>query len=362
MRKLILILLLIIPALLVSEDAFGQYRRKSKAKSRRNKAMSSYKGGRISSVSRFSRYHSVGGNLNALNYFGDIAPLAKAASTDISFTRPGFGATWTYRLDKYVNVRAGFNWGRLRGDDFDSADPTLDASLPRYTRNLSFRNDIKELSVILEMDLLPNAGGPGSRMPLAPYLFAGGAIFHHNPKAIAPATDRNGNPLAEAGKWVSLMDLGTEGQHSDQYDIEPYSSFQYAIPFGAGVRMRLPGPFDAAFEIGYRLLFFDHLDDLSGNYVDPGAFGSNELARAMADRSLEPVSSAGEARIVDQIVDRYGLGSRVSTIDGQPYPIIPGWGFEGDKRGSPNNNDQYIMTQLRLMYIIGKVRRSGKFR
>ncbi len=363
MRKILIILLILLPALLVSEDAFGQYRRKSKAKSRRNKALSSYRGQRVGGgMSRFQRYHTASFNVSALNYFGDIAPLSRSASTDISFTRPGFGVSHTYRLNQWTNIKSSFNWGRLKGDDFEAADPTDEASLPRYTRNLSFRNDIKELSVVLEMDIFPNVGGPGSRVPIAPYLFAGGAVFHHNPKGLAPANDRNGNPLAEAGKWVSLQELGTEGQNSDQYEIEPYSLVQYAIPFGAGARFRLPGPFDAAFEIGYRLIFFDYLDDISTTYVDPGAFGTNELARAMADRSLEPISSSGQPRDVDMITERYGFSSRLSEIDGQPYPLIPGWGYDADKRGSANNNDQYIMTQIRLIYVIGKVRRSAKFR
>lgn len=362
MRRTILIVFLLLPALFASEEAYGQYRRKSKARQERNRKISAYRGERISTVSRFSRYHSVGVNINALNYFGDIAPLAKAVSTDISFTRPGFGFTHTYRWHKSVNIRSGLNWGRLKGDDYESADPQNDASLPRYTRNLSFRNDTKELSIIVEVDLLPNPGGPTSRLPIAPYVFAGGAVFHHNPKGLVPASDRNGNPLPDAGKWIALKSLGTEGQQSDQYDNKPYSNFQYAIPFGIGSRFRLPGPFDAAFEIGYRLLFFDYLDDLSGRYVDPGAFGSNELARTMADRSLEAISSSGSPRDVDFVVGRYGSGSRVSEIDGQPYNLIPGWGFEGDIRGNPDNNDQYIMTQIRLMYIIGKVRRSAKFR
>ena len=364
MRKLILILFVLIPAMLLSQDALAQYRKKSKAQRFRNKSIAGYKGGLGGGgVSRFQRYHSVGVNLNALNYFGDIAPLARAASTDISFTRPGFGVTHTYRLNQMTNVRSSFNWGRVRGDDFEAADPTVIESLPRYTRNLSFRNDIKEFSIIVEMDIFPNAGGAGSRLPLAPYLFAGGAIFHHNPKGLVPLIGNNGNPLPEAGSWVALRDLGTEGQQSDQYDNSPYALIQYAIPFGVGSRFRLPGPFDAAFEIGYRLLFFDHLDDLSGRYVDPGAFGTNELARTMADRALEEVSSSGQPRQLDLIRESYGgFGTRVSEIDGQPYRLLPGWGYDGDVRGNPDNNDQYIVTQIRLMYVIGKVRRDAKFR
>lgn len=364
MRKLVLICLLIIPALLASEDVYGQYKRKSKASKYRNKAISGYRGGLGGGgISRFQRYHSVGVNVNAFNYFGDIAPLARAASTDISFTRPGFGVTHTYRLNQWTNVRSTFNWGRLKADDFEAADPGDQASLPRYTRNLSFRNDIKELAIIVEMDIFPNSGGAGSRLPFAPYLFAGGAVFHHNPKALAPEIGADGNPLPEGGQWVSLRPLGTEGQHSDQYDVKPYGAFSYAIPFGIGSRFRLPGPFDAAFEIGYRLLFTDYIDDLSGRYVDPGAFGTNELARTLADRSLEASSSAGGERQLDLIFGAYGNpGNRVSEIDGQPYRAIAGWGFGGDIRGNPDNNDQYIMTQIRLMYVIGKARRSAKFR
>jgi len=363
MKKTLIILILLLPVLLLSEDAFGQYRRKSKAAARRNKAMSSYRGQRVgAAASRLQRYHTVAFNVNAVNYFGDIAPLSRSFSTDISFTRPGFGVSHTYRLNHLTNVRTSFNWARLRGDDFESADPGEEANLPRYTRNLSFRNDIKELSAVLEMDVFPNMGGPGSRLVIAPYLFAGGAIFHHNPKGLVPETDRNGNALPEAGTWVSLHDLGTEGQNSDQYDIKPYSLIQYAIPLGIGSRFRLPGPFDAAFEIGYRVIFFDYLDDISTNYVDPGSFGTNELARTMADRALEATSASGEPRQVDLVTERYGVASRVSEIDGQPYTVVPGWGFGGDKRGGSASNDQYIITQVRLIYVIGKVRRSAKFR
>ncbi len=367
MRKLILILIILVPALLGGQEAFGQYKRKSKAASQRNKAMSSYRGGRISGpMSRFKPYHSVGFNVNAANYFGDIAPLSRNFSTDISFTRPGFGVTHTYRAHKSASIRSSFNWMRLKSDDFDSADPTNIASLPRYTRNLSFRNDIKELAVVITYDIFPNAGGAGARLPFSPYVFAGGAIFLHNPKGLVPELGNNGAPLAEAGNWVSLRDLGTEGQNSDLYDKKPYKAMEYAIPFGIGSRFRLPGPFDAAFEIGYRLLFTDYIDDLSGTYIDPGAFGTNELARTMADRSFQLTSASGQPRQMSLISEAYlgggGVSSKVSTVDGQVYPAFAGWGFEDDIRGNPKDNDQYIVTQIRLMYVFGKVKRTGKFR
>ena len=84
----------------------------------------------------------------------------------------------------------------------------------RYQRNLSFRNRIKELSVVASFDLFQNSGMYINRVKWTPYGFLGVAALLHNPQALAPATDLNGNPLAEAGKWVDLQPLGTEGQYS----------------------------------------------------------------------------------------------------------------------------------------------------
>ena len=66
-----------------------------------------------------------------------------------------------------------------------------------------------------------------TRVKWTPYVYAGIAGFLHNPQAIAPAKDLQGNALAEAGKWVDLRPLGTEGQYSTlastdvNYGIKP---------------------------------------------------------------------------------------------------------------------------------------------
>ena len=51
------------------------------------------------------------------------------------------------------------------------------------------------------------------------------------------------------GEWVDLEPLGTEGQYSDFYDVDTYSKFGIAIPFGLGVRYKLNQNFDIEFEI-----------------------------------------------------------------------------------------------------------------
>ncbi len=64
------------------------------------------------------------------------------------------------------------------------------------------------------IDLFENDGNYISRVRWTPYIFAGISIFHMQPKGQAPATDLNGTALEQAGKWVNLRPLGTEGQYS----------------------------------------------------------------------------------------------------------------------------------------------------
>ena len=92
------------------------------------------------------KYTTVGVSLNALNYFGDLAPTDHILSTNMSLTRLGFGLFGMRRMGPRFSTRVSFNWGRLKGDDYKSAEPAGELSRFRYVRNLQFRNDIKELS------------------------------------------------------------------------------------------------------------------------------------------------------------------------------------------------------------------------
>jgi hypothetical protein len=184
----------------------------------------------------------------------------------------------------------------------------------------------------------------------------GVAGFLHNPQAIAPATDLNGAPLSEAGQWVKLRPLGTEGQYSTlqptdvNYGIKPYSAIQVAIPFGLGVRLKLNEVLDLAADVAFRYTFTDYLDDLSQNYVDLGVF-SSELARAMSYRTGElNLSSANES----SYVARNGVTYTVENGYGSEYP--------DNLRGSKNDNDVFMVTTVRLTYILGATFHKAKFR
>ena len=247
-------------------------------------------------------------------------------------------------------------YGTLKGSDNESANKS-DASngVFRYQRNLSFRNRIKEFSVVAKFDLFENQATYISRVRWTPYAFLGIAGVFHNPQALAPETDLNGQPLAEGGKWVKLQPLGTEGQYSQldptdvNYGIKPYKLFQPAIPFGLGARFRINEVMDLAAELSFRYLFFDYIDDVSQNYVGVDVF-DNELARSMSYRTSELLGSPPPA-------------SQGGATSGN-YVVWPGYGHEhkDNLRGNKNDRDIYMVTTFRLTYILGKTFHRAKFR
>jgi hypothetical protein len=354
MRKFICIIFAIILTCLLSDPASAQMKRKSIKKN--NKRISSYRG-KKEWFAKEKRYNTLGVSISALNYYGDLAPKPTRFSTDISFTRPAVGLSYSHRFGPRYSIIGSFMYGTLRGSDSESADPgDTDNAIFRYQRNLSFRNRIKELSVVATLDLYPNTLTYISRVKWTPYAFLGVAGLLHNPQALAPDTDLNGNPLPEAGKWVDLQPLGTEGQHATLADsdvnsgIKGYKKIQAAIPFGIGARFRLNDAMDFAVEIGFRYLFTDYIDDVSKNYVDLGVFGDDELAKAMSYRTNE-------------VVDQDLLVATV-TRNGQSYNLLNGYGqeFVDNKRGNKNDKDVYMVTTFRLPYILGKNFNRAKFR
>ena len=346
--------LTVVAFLFFSQEAFSQMDRGSIRKN--NKRIMTYRG-KKSNFSKEKRYFSAGVTFNALNYYGDLAPKANQFSTDISFTRPAFGITLSQRLGPRYSITAGLMYGTLRGADFTSADVNDDTSGKyRFYRNLSFRNRIKELSLVASFDLFENQATYLSRVNWTPYAFGGVAVFHHNPQAVAPATDLNGQPLAEAGQWVNLRDLGTEGQYAEllptdaNHGIEPYKLIQFSIPMGVGVRFKVHDVVDFSAELGFRYLFTDYVDDVSANYVDLGVLDS-ELARALSYRS-------NELTLPD--IARQPFTAR----NGVTYNLINGYGHEWPTniRGKQNNKDIFMVTTLRVSYILGKTMHKAKFR
>jgi Domain of unknown function (DUF6089) len=344
-----LVFCIVTVAVLASVDSYAQMNRKKIKKN--NRHIAHFKG-KKRGFDPAKRYNAIGVTLNAMNYYGDIAPLPKRISTDLSFTRPAIGVSFTHRFGPFYQVIGGFTYGTLAGSDAESADPNDQASVYRYIRNLSFRNRIKELSIVGVFDLFPNEGTYISRVRWTPFAYAGVAVLHHNPQA--KGTD---------GKWVDLQPLGTEGQNADlpktavNYGNDPYKLIQVAIPFGIGARFRINEVLDISGEFGFRYLFTDYIDDVSKNYVDLNLL--SDEAQRFSYRSDEVQPNGNE------ILDRELLVDPRTTTSSSIFPtVVQGFGSENAEhyRGNKKDRDIYTMTSIRLTYIMGKTFHRAKFR
>lgn len=351
--------------------SYGQINRKKIRKN--NKRISNFKGQK-SWFGKDKVYNYIGASVNTLNYFGDLSPLSNRVSTDISLSNPSIGVFFARRFGPRYTFRAMFNYGSIRGNDFKSADPNDENARFRYVRNLHFRNRIKELTITGIFDLFKNEASYISRVQFTPYAYVGVSIFHHNPQALV----NSNSSLPEAGKWVDLQPLGTEGQYANldpddvNYGIGPYSKIQLAIPIGLGIRYRLNQVVDLSFETGFRYLFTDYIDDVSANYVDLDRL-NNDLAIEMSDRSRElkaavsgvnrSLNNPNIAEIVNRRMD--GTGGRPVVVDPLTGEyLITGFGHEhpDNMRGNVNDRDIFMVTSIKISFILGASFRRAKFR
>lgn len=285
------------------------------------------------SAQQFNRrklYNTVSVHLNAMNYFGDLVPKTSFTSFRFGATRPNLGFSYMHRFSPRLSGRGGISYGRISGDDKLAADVTDNDASYRYYRNLSFRNDIVEVAGVAIIDLFENRGTYLKRREFAPYVFAGLAAFYHNPKA-----------ENLAGDFVALQPLGTEGQNNNFMGRKPYSRFQFAVPFGAGIRYKLDRQYDIGFEIGWRKTFTDYIDDVSTTYADLGPTAS-EQAIALADRSNE--------------------GGQIDMMSPELQTKYSGYGVPNSKRGTDNEQDWYIVSGFNFSYILTPKQKSPKFR
>jgi opacity protein-like surface antigen len=180
-----------------------------------------------------------------------------------------FGLGLKYDITPYLAIRTEFNYGKVEASDSKN-EPKL------RERNLSFQSKIVEGNLLAEYSVFSLE----NRM-FTPYVFAGVGLYHFNPYAF----DTLGNK-------IFLKPLSTEGQGLAQYpDRKEYNLTQFAIPFGAGVRLKVAENITLGYELGLRKLFTDYLDDVSTNYVDQFT-----LAQERGPKAVEMAFRGGELK------------------------------------------------------------------
>lgn len=262
------------------------------------------------SILGFSQYNvDFGVGIGAANYVGEIGGKEGDArpwllDMKIGQTKWAVNGFYRYRFGQKLGATAGFTYGRISGADSLSTSPT------RVGRNLSFRNDIFELSGRGEFYFynINDVGHKGRyQLDFRSYVFLGVGGFYHNPQA------------KYQGSWEALQPLQTEGVK--------YSKFQVSIPAGIGIFYTYKRKHRIGWEAGVRKTFTDYLDDASTFYVD----------------------KSDDTQIAQDLANRY-TGNN-TDIEGKYYG-------PGGVRGNSKSKDWYMFTQVTYSKVL---RGKGKF-
>ncbi len=262
-----------------------------------------------------------GGGVGASNYLGEIGGYDKTRrgfvqDMKMSQTRWAANCFARRKLIEGLYVSGGIYYGRIQCAD------SLSVYGPRKGRNLSFRNDLIEVSTRAEYAFY-SSYDVGSRgryiLDFRSYAFLGVGGFYNNPKA------RN-----SAGKWVALQPLMTEGPSNK------YSQFQVCFPMGFGIFYTYKKTHRIGWEMGWRWTRTDYVDDISTSTPD-----RDQVSDEAWDLSYRS----------DEIVVR--------------SPDIPDtvqYSTPGAIRGDPHKKDSYVFTNFTYSYVIKGKYRNRKFR
>lgn len=290
-----------------------------------------------------ARYLSGGAGIHFLTYFGDLTPTEKNLKNAIKVTRPGVSVFADYHFSNMFGLKGELLYGRITGDDYNTSPYDEESSNRKYIRNLSFRNDVVGLSFHGYMNILNDPFEYFKRRDYNFYLLAGISLYYSNPKAKVP------EPFENAGDWVALRPLGTEGQNHPEIG-KKYSAIQLGIPFGLGVRFRLGYKLDLNLEGSLTYILSDYIDDIGDSYVDLGAIDS-DLGKALSDRSREEIAVIKEKTRDQEIIDNQTKNYEyVSKFDGETYSVYQGFGHEGAKRGG-ERPDLMTIGSIKISYI-----------
>ncbi len=248
--------------------------------------------------------------LGGSNYMGDLPE----GNIEYSETNLAGGLFIRYNINDYVSVRGGLNLGQISGSDANADNEAQRA------RNLSFRSNITEFSVIPEFNIL--GFNPYDRI-WSPYVFVGLSIYNFNPQAQLD------------GQWYDLQPLATEGQGQPGRP-SLYNLTQLAIPMGFGVKYAITEYWTVGFLASMRYTFTDYLDDISTTYADrqdiidaTGVIAANLANRQGELLGTEPINTPGTRRGSENRDWYVFSGFTIS------YNFLDGFG--GSKYGCPTN-------------------------
>jgi hypothetical protein len=177
----------------------------------------------------------LGGWVGGSNYYGDLN-----TNWRVNRAKPAFGALCKYNFNDRLALGGSANFTYLEASDSDSDNDF------ELRRNLDFGTYLFDATSQIEFNFLPYVHGSRDYF-FTPYMAAGAAVFKMNPRT------------KYDGKWVSLVEYGTEGQ----FQGEEYNLTQFAGVGAFGFKIDRSYRWSGFAEASFRKLATDYLDDVS---------------------------------------------------------------------------------------------------
>lgn len=283
---------------------------------------------------QFKRSTTLGLGGGSSHYFGDIHPLANYRSY-IGSVQWNAGLSVTHHYSPYLSFRVDAIWIRAAASDFAFTKDQLstDKYDLQFLRNLSFRNDMQELSFLAQVNLkdgfysMRNDHRPG----FMPYVIAGISVFRQNPITRLPYDVT----LNQKGEWAGIEVVGKIPQ------------INLNIPLGIGIRKKLSDRIDLSAELCYRITFSDVIDGIKH---EPYSDSADPLSNRSRER-IDAVTGSDRTDAFNIVADRLGFPT-TSTTQGN-FPITIGYPNALPERGAAGN-DSYFTTSVKLHFYFEK--------
>lgn len=172
----------------------------------------------------------------ASGYMGELNP-----NNPVKFNDWAAGILVKNNITRTWAVRANLMRANIWGEGVSTNDSRL------QRQRLQFESPLYEFALLGEFNFFKYEASY-MRRSYTPYLFAGVGATHFQPKN-----------YDFVGERVNLRDYETEGVR--------YNTVTLSIPFGVGFKYNFKGPWTLGAEVGYRFVFTDYLDDISGDYL-----------------------------------------------------------------------------------------------
>ncbi|HTM98164.1 MAG TPA: DUF6089 family protein [Pedobacter sp.] len=214
----------------------------------------------------YAQRAEIGVNAGGAGYIGEFNQF-----NPVKISGLNAGIYARLNIDPHWGIGIHYNYGKIKGDDARSNNAEL------RNRNLNFHTSLNELAFIGNLNFF-DMYSPGSRKRISPYLFLGigGVIFE--PKATWGKRD------------IELREYNTEALS------KLYRNYAMTIPYGAGIKYKKSENITLFGQIGYRTVFTDYLDDVSGVYAAPSQWNEKNsfnptISEQLGDRSWDPYTA-----------------------------------------------------------------------